>query len=125
METHLTPIQLKIRKVDIPWIFPLAHPTSLTLSHIHGVLAGVHYVTSKLPHTYVTALKLLPGIADDDTSLGVATVTHAGGQRSSIAGLQSQKGDLGVGDQTGDGAVLTCPDQDAIHHGVLEGILGV
>lgn len=98
---------------------------SLTESHVHSVLARGHPGSTELSHADVTALVHLSGIVNNDATLEVAVVTHAGGQRSSVAGLQSQVGDLGVGHKTGDGAVLTCTHQDGVHHGALEGVLGV
>lgn len=98
---------------------------SLTKSYIHSVLARHHFDFTKPSHTYVTALIFLFHVDDVDASLKVAVVTHTRGQRLSIAGLQSQEGDPGVGHKTGDGAVLTCTHQDDVHHGALEGILRV
>lgn len=97
----------------------------LTKSYIHSVLSRRHFDSTELSHTHITALVFLSHIADDDASLEVAVVTHTEGQRSSVTSLQSEEGDLRVGHKTGDGAVLTCSHQNDVHHGALEGILGV
>lgn len=82
-------------------------------------------MSTELPHTYVTALIFLSHVADDDTSLRVAVVTHTEGQRSPVTGLQSQESNLRVSHKTGDGAVLTCTHKNEVHDGAQEGTLGV
>lgn len=103
----------------LPSCFPL------TKLNVHGVLARLDLDPGELSHTHVTSLVLLSGTADDDASLPVAVVPHSRGQRSPIARLQIQAGDLGVGHQTGYDAVFTRFHQNVVHDGALEGIQGV
>lgn len=122
--THAEPLNsgMTISQTGIPLFWK---QKLLTKSYIHSVLARCHFDTAQLSHTYVATFKFFSHVGDDDTSLEVALVPHARGQRSSIASLQSQESDVRVGHGTGDGAVFTCTHQDDVHHGTLEGILRV
>lgn len=97
----------------------------LTKSYIHSVLTRCHFFSTKLPDAHITALVFLPHVADDDASPEVAAVAHTRGQRSPVACLQRQEGDLRVSHEAGDGAVFTLAYQDVVHHGALEDALRV